>query len=218
MGYGLKAEGFGGPRKFPPLYLGIFLVVHLAWSKQAGRYLFPVLPICAIYFFRGTGVLEKRLGFGPWATFGAMALSLALSASPASNIIQTSLWRQTTLNSPPQRTFDWIRKNTGPSEIFATELDGRFFLHTGRPVLHLPKIHEPGRFRSWLQSSRVCYVVLFPNDFIMRTSKGSGPHDPMPLEELKGFLSDQKLYEQVFKDSAEGSEIYRVLVTTQVAW
>lgn len=137
-------------------------------------------------------------------------MSLALGAFPVARIVKASLWERTPLTTPPERAYEWIRRNTPESAIFAVELDGRFYLHTRRRTAHFRRIERAEPFRRWLQTNRVGFVALFPNDFVMRTVSGDTPHDPSPIPMLLSLLADDALYEPVFRDDEEGSRVYRV--------
>lgn len=206
VGLGIAAVGYGirdKREKLIGIYLLIYMLIHLLWSKQAGRYLFPVVPFFAAYLFQGLA-LKKRM------IYGALGLSLFLSGLPAARIVRAGLWVRNPLNTPPRRAFEWIRGNTGPRDIFAAELDGRFYLYTGRLAVHLNRPNSDAGFLRWLDENRVGYIAVFPNDFVMRTSSGQSSSDPVSLDVLRKELSEKRLFTLVFEDKEEGSAIYRV--------
>jgi len=206
---GLRRQAGGWERSLA-LWLLLYLGIHLIWSKQAGRYLLPVLPFLAGCLFKGLGSWDLRLGLRGRGLWTAAALSLILSAVPVTRVVRASLFGSTPMNTPPLRAFAWVRAHARPSDVFAAELDGRFYLHTGRKVAHLGRIFEPGAFRAWLASRGVGYVAVLPTEFVMRTRTGKGLNDPMPLADLRRLLLDRRFYELVFEDEAEGSAVYRV--------
>jgi hypothetical protein len=208
--YGVRDEGFRSWRKFAQLTLAVYIGVHLVWSAQGGRYLLPVVPFAAAYFFRGLGDFFRRTGLGEKAVVPALLLSLLLCAAPDARIIGASLRGGTPLTEPPERTLGWIRGNTAGDAVFAAELDGRLFLLTGRSALRVPRLAGANEFRRWLGQKGIGYVLVFPNDYSLKTSYGTGPSDPLPVPQLRALLSDCGA-RRVFVDSGEGSEIWRVV-------
>jgi hypothetical protein len=204
---GLREWGVRGWRKLLSIYLLVYAALHLELHLQSGRYLFTALPMLAALFFLGLDAADRRLGLKGRLVLGAAVLSLALSLAPIANILRTSLWRHTPINTPPLRTLSWIRGNTLPADVFAADLDGRLFLLTQRRTVRLRKLYEPGVFAAWLRAARVDYVLVEPNDYFMTTASGGTTHDPMPLERLHGLLSGGRL---VFADAEEKTEIYQV--------
>ncbi|MBI5630159.1 MAG: glycosyltransferase family 39 protein [Elusimicrobia bacterium] len=208
---GAKAWAKSGWRRFAGLYLLFFFTAHLFWSKQAGRYLFPVIPFAAVFLIKGAGDTGARFGRGGAAAFAAAIVSLALAMAPARRIAAASLlWERSPVNTPPERTLDWIARRTAPGDIFAAELDGRFYLLSGRQVLHWPRLEDSRSLHYWLKSNGARYAAVFPAEFIMRTRSGRTAHDPMSLEDLNRMFSDASRYEKVFEDAGEGTAIYCV--------
>ena len=207
---GVRDEGGLGWRKFGRIFLAIFVLAHLLWSKQAGRYLLPVAPFAAAYLFRGLGVMGRRAGVGEIPVAGALALSLLLCAAPDARIVHASLFERTPLTSPPERTLAWIRDSTPEGAVFAAELDGRLYLLTGRPAVHLRRFEAPGEFRRWLAGSGAGYVLVFPNNFAMKTPTGRAFNDPTPAGLLESTLAADPDCRLVFEDEGEGAKIYRV--------
>lgn len=209
-GWGLRRWGGKGWRKLLPLLLLVWVAGHLAWQKQSGRYLLPVLPLAAALLHAGLAEADRRFLRGrgrlSWA---ALALSAGLSVPPVWNVVSTSLWRRTPVNTPPERTLGWLRSGTDHSEVVACELDGRLHLLTGRKTVHLRRL-PPEAFHRWLRDSGADYVLVFPNDYVMKTASGANFNDPLPVDTLKAMLSDPARYDLVFLDEGEGSQIYRV--------
>lgn len=210
LAWGLRDWGLRGWRKLASFYLILYAAVHLAWAMQTGRYLYPVLPLCAAFLFSGLAAADRRLGLGGKGVLGALALCLGLYLAPVSNILGTSLGRHTPVNTPPERTFSWIRLHTRPSDVFVAELDGQLHLLTGRPALHARRIPDRGAFARWARESGAAYVLVLPTGLVTRSPSGRLSNDPMPAEQLMGLVSDRGRYEPVFRDEEEGSAVFRV--------
>ncbi len=204
---GLREWGVRGWHKLLSVYFLLYAALHLQLHLQSGRYIFTALPMIAPLFFLGLDAADRRLALKGRLVIGAAALSLALSMAPVANVVRTSLWRHTPLNTPPLKTLAWIRSATSPADVFAADLDGRLFLLTGRRTVRLRKLYAPGVFAAWLKGARVDYVLVEPNDYFMTTASGRTTHDPMPLGRLQDLLSGGR---RVFADAEERTEIYRV--------
>ncbi|MCX5794478.1 MAG: glycosyltransferase family 39 protein [Elusimicrobia bacterium] len=207
LAVGLREWGGRGWRKLLSVYLLLYAALHLGLHLQSGRYIFTALPMAAPLFFLGLSAVDRRLRMRDRLVLGAAALSLALSLAPVANVVRTSLWRHTPLNTPPLKTLAWIQGATSPADVFAADLDGRWFLLTGRQTVRLRKLYEPGAFAAWLKAARVDYVLTEPNEHFMTTASGGTTHDPMPLDRLRDLLSGGR---RVFADAEERTEIYRV--------
>jgi 4-amino-4-deoxy-L-arabinose transferase-like glycosyltransferase len=208
---GLREWGSRGWRKLLPLYLLVYAALHLQLHLQSHRYIFTALPMVAPLLFLGLDSWDRRLGLKGRLVLGAAALSLALSLGPVANIVRTSLWRSTPVNTPPRKTAAWIEGSAGARDVVAADLDGRWHLLTGRRTVRLRKLYEPGLFGAWLQAAGVDLVLLEPTGGFMTTASGKTSHDPMPLDRLRALLGDGRRYERVFADAGEGTEVYRVL-------
>lgn len=204
---GLKSWGWkAGWKRALMLYIVTYAGVHLVWSKQSGRYLLPLLPFACGFLFLGASALgsarRSSLRIG-----AALAVCLVALAFPVVRIVRVSLFEASPINRPPERTYAWVRKETPPDAVFAVELDGRFYLHTGRPVYHLPKFTEPNNIRRWLEERNVGYLVAEPDTFIMKTRLGTTVHDPLAPATLADLLALDG-FELSFSDPKERIEIY----------
>lgn len=206
MGVGIRAQGFKKWHLFFTLYLMIYALIHIVWTKQAGRYLLPIVPIALIYVFIGIDTLSKR----PGVSWAVVITSLALAVHPLLRIARASLYEQTAINTPPLKTLEWVKTHTKPTDIFAVESDGRFYLHTGRKTVHLKKKKDAKELYDWLYLNNVQFVALFSNDFIMHTPSKNAPNDPVPLDLLNRQLEARAYFERVFQETDEESAVYRV--------
>lgn len=209
-GYGVADAGLRAWRKAPALFLAVFAAVHLVWAKQAGRYLLPILPLLFAYWLRGIAVIGARLRAGRAAALTAAALALALMAWPDANIVRASLRRDTPVTRPPERTVAWVRGSTPPDAVFAAELDGRFFLLTGRRAVHLRRPAPGETLEASLKAAGARYVALFPDDYALKTAKGDAFDDPLPAGWLMAQLADPSRYQTLFVDSRERAVVLAV--------
>lgn len=197
-------------RKLVQLTLGLFLLAHLLWSKQAGRYLLPLVPFLAGYLFWGAALLAKEYGGGAGACWWLAALSLALSLKPDLAIARASIHRDTEAARPAEETFAWLRDHTRKDDVLASELDGRVYLYTGRKTTHLRRHASAENLARWLSSVKARWVVILPNASVMRTATGGTPFDPSDVAVLERWLSDRRRYRLAFRAPREEAAVYEV--------
>ncbi|MBI4376227.1 MAG: glycosyltransferase family 39 protein [Elusimicrobia bacterium] len=200
--WGLRGERSPAARRFLLPASGLYLLSFLIWDKQASRYLLPLLPFVLSYTLWG---LERLARARAWA-WGAAALGLALCAPPLCAIIRARPGDGDARTTAPASAFEWARVRSRPEEVFAVDLDGRFFLHTGRQAVKLPAAE--GDLLSGLAG--VSYVALFRSDDPLRSRRGSSAHDAPSFEARLKSLGDASRYERAFENAGEGSVIFRV--------
>ena len=183
-------------RKLVQLSLLAFIAVHLPWSKQAGRYVLPLVPFAAGYVMWGLALLAREYGGGAGACWWAAALSVALSLSPALKIARASLHGGGEPARPPAETFDWLRAHARPADVVASEMAGRVFLYTGLKTVQLKRL------------SQARWAVLLPNDAVMRTASGGTPFDPADLADVERRLSRDPRWRRAFASHRDGSLVF----------
>ena len=137
-----------------------------------------------------------------------MARARATYVVPAARIARASLKPEAPPALGPERTWAWVRDNTPPEAVFAAELDGRFYLRTGRRTLTPPRGEGAAKLASWASGLGVDYVFVEPTGDIMATATGRGAHDSVPAAERDAAAA--AAFERVFSDPAEGTSVYRV--------
>lgn len=192
------------------IYLIFYGLIHLSWPKQSGRYLLPLVPIVLYFFIEGLARLDGIFGAKKILLGGVVLVSLMLNIFPIANIVRASMFKPNKKNSPPLETINWVLKNTQKDDIFAVELDGAFYLHTGRPTIHLRKIFDSPLFHQWLKANGVKYVLFCPSQYSLKSIWENTRHDPYPTEILLKNLSDKGLYIPIFISEADGATIYQI--------
>ncbi len=203
MGIGALRFGLSGWKKSLLIYLTVYAIAHFFWSKESGRYIYPVFPFVAFFIF--SGIHKKK---------AAITLAIAVGACyfrPLLNIVESSAIAPNALNSAPQETMEWIRSHTDEADIFAAELDGQLFLLTGRQAVHLPKIFEKEMFLAWMESRNVHYIWVEAVPFLMRTHQGGTVHDAYPAARLLEIVNDSKRFELAFSSVKEKTAVYRFI-------
>lgn len=186
----LRKRGLAGWSKVLPAYLGLYVLVHLAWPYQSGRYVYPLVGLACL-------LLPRPL----------LALSVGLSVLPTARAAEASLRGGSPMNTPPARAYSWLRETTDLSDVLAADLDGRTYLWTGRKTAQLPRRAGARELEDFVDDHGADYVFLEPAAGFMR--RGDSFDAAAPEERLRA-LSDPRLYELVFFDEHEGTRIYRV--------
>ncbi len=197
---GIVRIGITGWRFFALAYAAAYGAVIILWPKQTSRYLLPILPFILWWMFAGAARLEEDLKKPKAVTLALLLFGLVCAAPPVFNIVRTSTTRETPVNTPPRKFWNWVRTNTDPNALFAAELDGRTYILSDRHCLQLPRWKEPGRIAQWAMRNKVDYIITTDNRFVMRTHRGEGPHDAVTYADLP--------FAAAYKDSA--GTIYKI--------
>lgn len=159
---GITALGmFASRRRGDAVTWGFLLcsvLVLLLWPFQSSRYCLPLVPVLALFLFRG---VERA---GQW--LGSINDSLAkLAWFPVVAVIFLNMfWLSSFVwskhpdstrglygNRSPyswdgfEETFAWLRANTKPDDLLATAYDPMYFLYTGRKAIR-PALHRPASY------------------------------------------------------------------------
>lgn len=199
------------PGAFTLAYCALYCAAHLLWAKPSGRYLLGMLPFAAGALVNGAEELGAKLRVRGAPSLTLLALSLLLVSPTLEKIVLDASRKGTRLTSPPARTLEWVRRNTRPDDIFAAESTGSFFLLTGRRALRLRGAAGPEEFRAWLRGQGAGYVAVFPIDFALKTPSGRNPYDPADPGDIQRLAEGSGGFVRVFKDSGEGTTVYRAL-------
>lgn len=192
------------------IYLALYAAVHLAWHRQASRYLIPVLPFVYHGFFRGLKVIDDKKWLPASAGWIAMAIALLLFIKPVQYIIHTSLYVHNAVNTPPEKTFSWIQFHTSPDAVFAAELDAQLYLFTERKTFHFRKDLSRVDFYRWSRMQNIDYLLLIPTDFILATKNKNTVHDPLSADALQAILVPDR-FEKVFENAEERTQVWKVI-------
>ncbi len=217
VGVGLVFTGMGvvffkasGWKKLLFPYLAMHAGLYLVWSKQSGRYLYPVFPFVVFFFLQGLVHAVKNPIWRRPFLWGATALIFLCYLPPLHSIAKASLFLNTPITRPSEETYAWVRSNTPPEAVFVAELDGTFFLYTDRYVYHLPKIYDSALLLRWFNQMGIGYFVLDRAQYAMRTHQGNTPHDPYPYAVLAEMVKTHPNFKMVYENPLESLIIYRI--------
>lgn len=206
-----------GAARMTVLYLAAYVAVHLSWSKQAGRYLLPVLPFLAAALMAGAAALGGRWRHAGRVPLAIALLSAVLCVRPVSKVVQASLSGEGPLNAPPRQTLDWVKRNTPEDALFGAEMDGSLHVLTGRHAIHLRKSNSPDLFMAWADGAGVDYVLVTSTRFSLKTRAGGRPNDPFDSSLLISLLEASPSFRRVFTNLGEGTAIYERVRPAQPA-
>lgn len=192
------------------IYLFFYLGTHLLWSKQSTRYVLPVFFLVAALFFIGVEYVSERWLRKKTLVWVALGTLLFLYAWPVRSILTSSLFLRTRLNTPPENTIAWVKTNTRPEDLFVSEIDGQFYLLTGRQTFHFPKLQTKEELIAWIRAKKVSYAILQSTDMVLKTPNARTPHDPLPTDLVEALLTDRALFVPVFRDTYEKVFIAKV--------
>lgn len=184
--------------------LTYFLTVAF-FRLQDIRLLLPILPFAYFFLFYGLVVLFnknwKPIIIGTYSVIVIMMLyNMVLFHR---QILLTS----NHLNTPRTASYEWIKSNSKPSDIFMTPLPPQLFYFTGRQEIPLWQTNKPIQFLQYIYDQSIAYLYLF---------SWTPSNDPE-----RGDISNTKFYlriaqedpyhfQLVFKNDKEKAFIYQI--------
>jgi len=122
----------------PDLFVALYCIVLLCWISPPDRYVAPILPLVFWIVWRVFRLIEAREAL---AALVLIAIALPLGAD-ATRLLPARSNGAFAVEGPPADNwnqmaalFGFIRANTAPDSILLANLDGAFFLHTGRKAV-----------------------------------------------------------------------------------
>lgn len=171
------------------LFLGIYVVMTLAWAWPPERFIQVIYPLIALWGWSTWRAVSGR--FPRWATSMNLTGMVFISL-----LIGQTLWFGVAAAAATQRTgvalgqqdpwwetseqLDWIRENTPANAIILANLDPLFYLYTGRKAVRgflanpyglFYNTGDPARqpigtlddLRSTIRNERVNYIIRAGN-------------------------------------------------------
>jgi hypothetical protein len=163
----------------PDLFVALYCMILLCWISPPERFVAPILPLIFWIVWRVFRLMEAREA---QAALVLIAIGLPLWAD-AIRLLPARSNGAFAIEGPPaddwnrMRTlFDFIRANTPPDTVLLANMDGAFFLNTGRKTVRgfAPNGFDlfyaarqssitPDRLSNAILMSHVTYVVLTPD-------------------------------------------------------
>lgn len=190
-----------GPR-LVAVYVAAYLAMHLVWSNQFRRYLYPLLPL--LYW-----LLLRRLEARPRAVWGAALPLLVLFAGLDGSLAWSSHVRRPNENVPPRGTIDWLKDRTAPGDVLAGRYREMFSAYTGRYVLEFQLLPDPDDWFHELARRRVRFLVNHPEGETMETVRRA-QFKAQAAETVKR-LEDPSRFKPVFRAPGEPFIVYELL-------
>ena len=135
------------------------------------------------------------------------ALQAITTLKPDLVIADISLNQKTISNTPPEATYDWIKKQTPDTALFATEIDGELFLLTGRQSHYFATNLRAPEFRQWLKERRIDYVLYFNLNLDLILKSRDGHYDTEPLR--RDYFNQELGLRLVYDNPAEKTFIFK---------
>jgi Dolichyl-phosphate-mannose-protein mannosyltransferase len=163
----------------PDLFVVLYCLVLLCWISPPERFLAPILPLVLWIVWRVFRLMKAREAL---AALVLIAIALPLGAD-AIRIFPAHSNGAFAIEGAPaddwnhmRMLFDFIRANTAPDSVLLANMDGAFFLNTGRKTVRgfTPNGFDlfyaarqtavtPDRLSNAILTFHVSYVVLTPD-------------------------------------------------------
>ena len=186
------------------VFLGTYLLIHLAWPPVDARYFLPVLPGLSLMWLAAPGAPGRA-----WTRRAAL-LGLVMLASTA--LCHTGAWAMLVCRGQlpaqyalPRATFDWMQARLPVSALVLTNKEGAVFLYTGRRVCPLPVTDGARELYDQLESRGADYVVVFPGPTLSDRVGG------LWSRALGIFQTTPGEFRELYRNAVEGTVVYRRL-------
>jgi hypothetical protein len=163
----------------PDLFVVLYCLALLCWISPPERFVAPILPLILWIVWRVFRLMEAREAL---AALVLIAVGLGLWADAVRIYPARSNGAFAIEGAPPddwnrmRMLFAFIRANTAPDSVLLANMDGAFFLNTGRKTIRgfTPKGFDlyyaarqsaatPDELSNAIVMARVAYVVLTPD-------------------------------------------------------
>ena len=137
-------------------YTVMYLLFHIVWPSRGERFLIAVLPFLFFIFF---GAVERA---GKKAAAYSCAFFMLLFAWQDFLILDYRM--------PPltPETFAFVKNRTPREAVFASDIQARFFLLTGRKTINPPVVFSADDFYYILAREKAEFVAMF-NEKLLAT-------------------------------------------------
>lgn len=200
LGVGLKRayDERGAPRLLS-YYLVFYLGLHLFWTNQFRRYLFPVLPI--LYW-----LALRPLASRPKALFAAASALVAFFC--AFDGVLAWHTQQGRFGLPPKRTIEFVKSHTQPGDTIASRYRETFAWHAERFAVDIGFDPDPDAWFHELTRYGVRFVVNHPEGETMESVRRDRLRESARL--VVERLSDRERFEPVFHAEGEPFIVYEL--------
>jgi hypothetical protein len=164
----------------PDLFIALYCVMLLCWTWPPERFVAPVLPLILWIVWRVLRLMELPEALAAlvvivamvplWANVSRIPGTMASGTFPVAGPPADS-WGEM------QKLFVYIRGNTAPDSVLLANLDGAFYLNTGRKTIRgfapsgfdlfyapRPSFVTPDVLANAISRAKVNYVALIPDN------------------------------------------------------
>ncbi|MFA6317440.1 MAG: hypothetical protein WC943_08475 [Elusimicrobiota bacterium] len=199
-----------GLHRFLALYCVGHFLVCAGYSYQAPRYIAPMVPAFVILCLEGLRrILPER--FHNRALLAAAALALASNLPGLARTVRTSLSQPLIV---PHAAYDWLKAQSRPDDRVVSLDMVRINYFTGlKGSIFLPS-SGPRDFTEKFRSGGYRWIVVRDAGFIP-TAKGVTDPTRLFYDRLAAYAADERSFELVRTDEAEGVSLYTLRNGTQ---
>lgn len=203
LGWQLKrALGERGTPRLLAIYLVLYVGLHLFWTNQFRRYLFPILPVLYWLLLRP---LERR----PRALAGAAVAGLLFFCGLDGVLAWHSQAPRPNENVLPHGTLGYLRSKTAPGDVLASRYRETISYYCGRQAVDIGLAADPDDWMHELTRYRVKLVVNHPEGETFESVRKDLLQAAAALTALR--LSDPARFKPVFRAPGEPFIVYELL-------
>ena len=162
----------------PDLFVALYCLMLLGLTSPPERFVGAILPLVLWILWRVFRLMGNREALAAMVLIGALvplwADAIRIPAARATGYFQVSgpadNWREM------QKMFNFIKTDTAPDSILLANMDGVFYLNTGRKTIRgftpngfdlyyapRPSVVTPDQLSNAILQARVNYVALTPD-------------------------------------------------------
>ncbi len=173
-------------------------LLHLAWPWQYERYLIMPLPLLLWCLAEGLGRNARPV------LAALLCVQIAFQSRPW--LLHDHAWNEPEL----ARTYDWMRRSTGPSDIVSSVMYVRDGFLSARPALPLPPSADSVSLYGTLKSRKVRFV-LWQDGLELGLSLDATSVVRAQLGRVDAALGDATMFRLVHEEPAEHARVYELL-------
>ena len=192
------------------LWAACYAFFHLFWVYSDVRYLFALVPVAVYFSVNGFYYVLKTK---PALFFAAVIAITASFITADLQLIKNSFHNLKTGLRAQEEKYEWIKSNI-KGKVFLSFYAPRMYYYTKNQSFSMAPVKDPDMFYYKLLEKKIDYIFLTDITGSLRSDTSLKSHVTIQ-NHIKEFVSNKTIhassrYELVFRDSSNGTEIYRV--------